>query len=320
MNVLITGITGAGGSYLAEYIVQNQPNVKVFGLHRWHSATHLDNIEQSKNNITLLECDLLDLSSVIRALQISKPEKIMHMAAFANVRKCFDTPLSVINNNIMGTANLLEGIRLICPNTTLQICSTSEVYGNCKTGEPIPEDFPTNPQNVYAVSKLTAEKLALAYFHTWGIKVIITRAFSYYNPRREDLVASSFALQIARIEAGKQDVLHHGNLESIRSFTDVRDIAEAYWVASEQCHPGIPYNIGGGDPYMVGMILSHLKYNARTPIVGIQDRKLLRPVDVDSQIPDIRRFTEQTGWKPKYTIDQSLHWLLEHMREVVRNE
>lgn len=320
MNVLITGATGAGGSYLAEYIIDKHPDVKLFGLHRWHSAQSEINIKDIEDKITILECDLLDISSVIRALQISQPDRIFHMAAFANVRKCFDTPLSVINNNIMGTANLLESIRMVCPNTTLQICSTSEVYGNCKTMEPIKEDFHLNPQNPYSVSKLASEKLAISYFHTWGIKVIITRAFSYFNPRRHDLVASAFAKQVARIEAGKQDVLYHGNLESIRSFVDVRDIAEAYWIASEQCHPAIPYNIGGGNPYMVGYILTLLKYNARVPIVGIMDCKLLRPVDVVSQIPDTTRFTEQTGWKPKYSIDESIKWLLNSMREVVNNE
>lgn len=320
MNVLITGITGAGGSYLAEYIINNHPDVKVYGLHRWHSATHLNNIDGIKNKVILLETDLNDLSSVIRALQISKPDKIFHLAAYANVRKCFDTPLSVISNNIMGTANLLEGIRLTCPDTCLQICSTCEVYGNHKTEAPVTEDSPLNPQNPYSVSKLTAEKLAISYFHTWGIKVIVTRAFSYINPRRLDLVASAFAYQIAKIEAGKQDVLNHGNMESWRSFIDVRDIAEAYWIASERCHPGIPYNIGGGHPMMVGMLFSIMKYNARTPIVGVRDKRLLRPVDVDYQIPDISRFENQTGFKARHSLDESLHWLLENMRELVKNE
>lgn len=318
MNTLVTGASGAGGSYLIDYIHDKHPDVNVYGITRWHSAGHMNNIKSEKTNI--LECDLLDLSSVIRALQLSKPDRIYHMAAFANVKKCFETPLAVINNNIMGTANLLEGIRIICPNTTLQICSTSEVYGNSRTNDLITEDFPLRPQNPYAVSKCSSEQLAISYFHTWGIKVIITRAFSYINPRRHDLVASTFALQIARVEEGKQDHVSHGNLESIRSFIDVRDIAEAYWVASEECQPGIPYNIGGGDPYMVGMIFTILKYNARVPIIGIKDGKLIRPVDITSQVPDITRFTEQTGWKPRYTLDESLHWLLEHMREVVLNE
>lgn len=319
MNVLISGITGAGGSFLADFIVENHPDVKVFGLHRWHSAGHLDNINRNKDKITLLECDLTDLSSVIRALQISKPDKVFHLAAFASVRKSFDTPLSVIQNNVMGTANLLEGIRIICPDTTLIICSTSELYGKSNM-EFITEDAPLNPQNVYSVSKLASEKLAISYFNSYGIKVIVTRAFSYINYRRIDLVASAFAYQVARVEAGKQDVVRTGNLESIRSFTDVTDIAEAYWLASELCEPGTPYNISSGDPIMIGMLLTILKYNAKTPIVNIQDRSLFRPVDLDRQVGDATKFINQTGWKPKMTLDKSLEKLLNYYREYVKNE
>ncbi len=319
MNVCITGITGAGGSYLAEYIIQNHPEVKVFGLHRWHSATHLNNIDTIKDKVTLLEADLNDLSSVIRALQIAKPDRIFHLAAYANVRKSFDTPLSVINNNIMGTANLLEAIRSCCPDTTLQICSTSEVYGNSR--EPlITEDHPLNPQNVYSVSKLASEKLAISYFHMYGIKVIVTRAFSYINCRRKDLVASAFAYQVAQIEAGKKDILQHGSLTSIRAFTDVRDIAEAYWIASEVCDPATPYNIGGGNPIMIGILFQILKYKARVPIIHEQIRNLMRATDVYSQVPDVSKFYNKTGWKPKYALDESMQWLLDYYREVVKNE
>ncbi len=222
MNVLITGITGSGGSYLADYILENHQECKVFGLHRWHSAGTLNNIEHIKDKINILECDLLDLSSVIRALQISKPDKIFHLASFANVRKCFDTPLAVINNNIMGTANLLEGIRLMCPETILQMCSTSEVYGNPLTF-PMTEEHPLKPVNPYSVSKLAQESLAYAYHKSWGIRVIITRMFAYINPRRRDLFATSFSYQVARIEAEMDTVLRHGNLDSIRTIIDVRD-------------------------------------------------------------------------------------------------
>ena len=101
MNVLITGITGSGGSYLADYIIENHPEVEVWGICRWHSTTTLENISHIKDKIHLRESDLLDISSIIRTLQECKPDRIFHLASYANVRKCFDTPLSVINNNIM---------------------------------------------------------------------------------------------------------------------------------------------------------------------------------------------------------------------------
>lgn len=317
--VFLTGLNGSGASYIAEYLINNQPHVEVHGGIRWHSSSNMNNLSNIKNKIIIHEMDLLDPPSIVRILDKIKPDKIMHLAAHANVSVSFKTPLSVINNNIMSTANLLESIRMVCPNTTLLIASTSEVYGNPKT-YPIKEDFPVNPMNPYSVSKLASEQLAVSYFHSYGIKVIVTRAFSYINPRRHDLVATAFAMQIARIEAGQQECLYHGFLESIRAFIDVRDIAEAYWIASEKCEPGTPYHIGGGQPYLVGMLISIMKYKINRPFVCVEDKKLLRPVDVFAQVPDTTKFYEATGWKPKYTLDESLTWLLNECREYVKKE
>lgn len=319
MNVLITGATGSGGSYLAEYIIENHPDVNVFGIHRWKSTGTLININGIKDKINILEADLLDLSSVIRALEISRPDKIFHLAAYANVRKCFDTPLAVVNNNIMGTANLLEGVRRVCPECIVQMCSTSEVYGTPETF-PMTEEHPLKPVNPYSASKLAQESLAYAYFRSWGLKIIITRMFAYINPRRRDLFASWFAFQIAEIEAGKRSFLTHGYLDSIRTLIDVRDAMRSYWIASEQCEYGVPYNIGGKDTLTVGEVLNKLILKAKCHISCLQDTDLLRPVDVTKQVPETKEFDSLTGFIPKYTLDESLEFLLDHYRkEVVRS-
>ena len=258
----------------------------------------------------------MDLSSVIRVLKKCKPTRIFHLAAYANVRKAFDTPLSVINNNIMGTANLLEAARMVCPDSIIQICSSSEVYGNPKT-TPMVEDHPIMPVNPYSVSKLSQESLGYAYHKSWGMNVILTRMFAYINPRRTDLFASSFATQIAEIEAGKRDVLRHGNLDSVRTLIDVRDAMESYWVACDKCEPGVPYNIGGETVVTVGEFLDILKKYAKVQIETYQDPDLLRPVDITLQIPDTTKFYNATGWKPKISIEDSIKFLLEHCRSRV---
>lgn len=317
MNVLITGATGSGGSYLAEYIIDQHPMVNVFGIHRWKSTGTLVNINGIQDKITILEADLLDLSSVIRALKISKPDKIFHLAAYANVRKCFDTPLAVINNNVMGTANLLEGVREVCPDCVIQMCSTSEVYGTPETF-PMTEEHPLKPVNPYSASKLGQESLAYSYFRSWGLKVVITRMFAYINPRRHDLFASWFALQIAEIEAGKRTLLSHGYLESIRTLIDVRDAMRAYWVASEMCEYGVPYNIGGKDTLTVGEVLNKLIERAQVQIICNQDKTLLRPVDVTKQVPNTEKFDTLTGFHPIYTLEESLDFLLEYNRKRIK--
>ncbi len=314
--VFLTGINGSGASYFAEYLINNHPDVEVHGGIR---SSNVNNISHIINKLKIHQMDLLDLSSIIRAFQICKPTKIVHLAAHANIAIAFKTPLAVVSNNVISTANLLEAIRIVCPDACLQIISTSEVYGSPKI-YPIKEDFPVDPRNPYSVSKLASEQLAVSYFHCYGIKVIVLRSFSYINPKRKDLVASAFAYQVARIECGLQDVLYHGYLESTRSFLDIREMVEAYWIAFDKCEPGTPYHIGGGQPVMIGMLLRILKYKSRVPIIGIEDKKLFRPIDVVAQVPDVSKFHKQTGWTPRYTLDESMDWLLNYYREYVKNE
>jgi len=318
-NILITGIAGSGASYLAEYIVQNHPEIQVHGISRWHSTASKKNIESIKNKIILHECDLNDLGSIIRVLREVKPKKIFHMAATANVKVCFDTPLAVLQNNIMSTANLLEAVRIECPETIFQHCSTSEIYGNPIT-TPITEDHPLAPVNIYAVSKLSAEKTAMAYYHSWKLNIIITRTFAYINPRRGDIFSTIFAKQIALIEAGKLDVLRHGNLFSTRTLMDVRDMAKAYWLASDKCEYGTPYNIGGTDILEVGEFMMKLIEHAKCYIWTYEYSNLIRPVDVTKQVCDASKFNNKTGFTIDYTLDNSIDFLLDNVRKEVIDE
>jgi GDP-4-dehydro-6-deoxy-D-mannose reductase len=307
--VLITGIHGSGASFLAEYIVENHPEVQVHGIARWHSTSHSNNLAKIKNKITIHECDLNDLSSIIRVLRLVKPTKIFNLAAHANVRVSFDIPIAVLQNNIFSTVNLLEACRLECPNVIFQQCSTSEVCGNPLT-YPITEEHPLNPPNYYAISKLTGEKAAITAHQAWGLKTVITRAFCYFNSKRKDLFATSFATQIARIEQGKQVFLRHGNLKSIRTGINVKEMAEAYWIASEKCDYGTPYNIGGSEPISVGGVLRLLALKAKVPIFCYEEPSLLRPTDISRQVPDVSKFYNKTGWKPQINLEESLEWLL----------
>ena len=317
-SVLITGITGSGGSYLADYIVENHPETEVHGICRWHSTTSSDNLEKIRDKVYLHECDLLDFSSVLNALNESLPDAIFHVASHANVWAGFKTPLSVINNNIMGTANLLEAIRSANIDPIVQICSTSEVYGQVDPKNvPIKEDCPINPSSPYAVSKVTQDLLGYTYFRSYNMKVIRTRMFSYLNPRRTDLFATSFAMQVARIEAGLQKVLTHGNLNSVRTLIDVRDAMGSYWEATIKGEPGEIYNIGGITSIKVGEFLEILKQFANCEIRSEQDPALLRPADVTLQIPDTTKFKMTTGWKPKYSFEESVEFLLNHCRKRV---
>src|SRR3989338_4670345 len=318
-KILITGITGSGGSYLAEYIAANHPNFEIHGISRWHSTTSHQNLKHCTRPVIVHECDLNDFSSVFSVLQIVKPDLIFHLATHANVRASFINPLAVLQNNVIGTANFVEAIRLTELDPLVQLCSTSEVYGQVDPKNvPIREDCIINPSSPYAVSKTAQDHLGYVYFKSYGIRIIRTRMFAYLNPRRSDLFATSFANQVALIEAGLQKELLHGNLDSTRTLIDVRDAMEAYWMAITKCTPGEIYNIGGLTIISVGEFLELLKKMARCPIPSRPDPQLLRPADVTLQIPDITKFSNQTGWKPRYSFQESVQLLLDHCRKTIR--
>ena len=318
IKALITGITGSGGSYLAEHIVVQHPEVKVYGIARWHSTTGNQNLSEIQDSISVHECDLLDFSSVLRVLKETEPDVIFHLASHANVRAGFTTPLSVLHNNIMGTANLFEAIRSASIDPVIQLCSTSEVYGQVKPDDiPIKENCPMRPSSPYAVSKSTQDQLGQTYWLCYGLKIIRTRMFSYFNPRRTDLFATSFARQVALIEVGKQKELLHGNLDSVRTLIDVRDAMRSYWDAALYCEPGEAYNIGGPKSIEVGEFLEVLKKLASCKIPSRIDPQLLRPADVTLQIPDISKFVQETGWQAKYSFEESVEHLLNFWRNKV---
>jgi GDP-4-dehydro-6-deoxy-D-mannose reductase len=317
MKVLITGIAGSAGSYLAEYMCTHQPEVEVHGLAGFRTSR--ENLQRVRDRVFVHDGDLMDFGSILEVLEDVRPDAVFHLAAYANVRASFATPGTVLSNNILGTNNLFEAIKASGLDPLVQLCSTSEVYGQVDPKDvPVTEGAPFRPASPYAASKVAQDMLGYTYFAAYKMRIIRTRMFGYLNPRRPDLAATSFARQIAWIECGLERELVHGNLESVRTFIDVRDAMRAYWEALLWCTPGEAYNIGGTDPCSVGEILDRLIGLSRVPIRKRLDSTLLRPADVTLQVPCIDKFVRATGWKPMYSLDESLSDLLEHWRREAR--
>jgi len=314
-KILITGISGSGGSYLAEYVVNNHPKVEVHGISRWHSTTTSDNLKSVRDKVVVHESDLMDFGSVFSVLNKVRPDAVFHLAAHANVRASFITPNAVLSNNILGTSNLLEAIRQLKLDPIVQICSTSEVYGQVGPEDvPIKEDTPIRPASSYAVSKVAQDLLGRTYYVSYKMQVIRTRMFAYLNPRRTDLFATSFAKQVAWVEKGLQKEVIHGNLDSVRTLIDVRDAMRAYWDAILYCKAGEAYNIGGATIMKVGEFLERLISLSEVPIRTRSDPSLFRPADVTLQIPCVDKFVKETGWQPTYSFDESINNLLAFWR------
>ena len=199
---LITGITGSGGSYLTEHILTKDNKIKIFGIYR--SVGNKKLLKKSRR-IKLFKADLCNFNKTQKIIKKIKPDVIFHLASTANVRASFDNPKEVIENNSTITLNLLEIIRRNKINPLIILCSTSEVYGKIsKKDIPIKETKNISPNNPYSISKAFQDLLSQSYFKSYGLKIIITRMFSYTNARRNDLFQTAFANQIANIERGKK--------------------------------------------------------------------------------------------------------------------
>jgi len=316
MKVLITGITGMVGSHLADYILNNHPDAEVSGVVRWRSP--LDNIRQRLDDITLVQGELRDLSSMIQVINQVQPDRIFHLAAQSFVPISYESPGDTFTVNVIGSINLLDAVRNVGIDPIIHMCSSAEVYGNVdESMVPITENTPFNPASPYAVSKVGQDMLGNQYHISYGMKIIRTRMFTHSGPRRGNFFAeSAFAKQIAEIELGViPGPVMVGNLESIRTYADVRDAVRAYWALLDFCSVGEVYNIGGNRTLTIGEMLEILKSFASVPIEHEVDPSLLRPSDVTLQIPENSKFRDETGWEPEYSMEQTMEDLLNFHRE-----
>jgi GDP-mannose 4,6-dehydratase len=325
MKVLITGITGFVGSHMADYLLKNVPDVEIFGMRRWRSR--FDNVSHlyQLDNVTFLEGDLSDRSSINLILREIRPDIIYHFAAQSFPESSFKTPVSTLNTNVIGTTNLFEELRLIKEEDNLDpiiiSVSSSEVYGNPEPDEiPIKETNPIRAANPYSISKVGHDLMSQYYYEAFDLKVIITRMFSHEGKRRGKIFAlSSFAHQIVQNEKGLSDYgIKHGNLDSVRTYNHIDDAVHAYWLAVDKCDYGEVYNIGGDYTCTVGDALDMLisRSTVKDKLFKVLDPERERPTDITLQIPDSTKFREKTGWKPTKGLEEICDDLLDYWRNI----
>jgi GDP-mannose 4,6-dehydratase len=323
-RALITGITGMVGSHLVDYLLANT-DWEIYGMCRWRSPfdniRHLLSKIESRDRIQLVYGDLNDYVSLQHVLENSKPDYVFHLAAQSYPRTSFDSPLDTLNTNILGTARLLEAIRHGKLNDpVVHVCASSEVFGRVpKEKLPISEDVTFHPASPYAISKVGTDLIGRYYGEAYGMKAITTRMFTHTGPRRGDVFAeSTFAKQIAMIEAGLvPPVVKTGNLDSLRTFADVRDAVSAYHLlVTVNPIAGEYYNIGGTHTCTVREMLDTLLSLSSVKDIQVEtDPERLRPIDADLQVPDTNKFTSHTGWLPKIPFDTTMRDLLQYWRE-----
>ncbi|MBI5245413.1 MAG: GDP-mannose 4,6-dehydratase [Elusimicrobia bacterium] len=323
-KVLITGITGFVGSHLGDLCLEK--GVELFGFRRYH-LSNMRNVHHLEDRIRWRDCDMLDMKSVLKAIDAIRPDVVFHMASQSFVSPSWDHPQVYMDANYKMTVNLFEACLHADINPRIHIPGSGEEHGEIEESElPITPSTVLRPVNPYAVSKIAQDLIGYVYFRSYGLNVIRTRAFNHEGPRRDRVFGVPwYAYQIARIEGGLQPpVVKVGHIEDRRNFTHIRDMVEAYWLAVEKCPPGELFLIGSEEESHIHTFKESLEMLiAMAKTRGIRyeiDPQYVRPTQVPRLICDASKFAAMTGWKPKISFERILADTLEYWRgEIAAN-
>lgn len=268
-NVLVTGISGFAGSYMADYLIGQGANV--YGLFRRRAdgiCPYNLKCLNIQDDVSLLESDLLDISSIAAALDRSKPDYIFHFAAQSFVHRSFACPSETMDINCGGTSNLLEAVRHKGANPIIVFAGSSEEYGLVIYSEaqyknlkkkygvifpepvsipevPITEMNPLRPMSPYAVSKVYGDFLMRNYHASYGMKTVVSRGFNHEGAGRGIMfVTSAIARQVMQLKRGASDKITVGNINAFRDWSHVSDVIRGYCLLAEKGRHGDVYNQG----------------------------------------------------------------------------
>jgi len=307
--ILITGAAGFAGSHLIERLSGSADDVELVAWARPGRASM-----PAAPAIRWEEVDLLDAGAVRDSIERWRPDVVYHCAGAAHVGQSWNLTEPTFAVNVRGTHHLLQALVRARARSRVFIPSSAMIYRTAE--EPLTEDHPLVPESPYGLSKLAQELLACRAMAD-GLQITIARAFNHFGPRQDpSFVASSFARQIADIEAGRHDPeLVVGNLDARRDLTDVRDTVHAYTLILERGEPGRPYNVCSGQAITIRKLLDLMVSRARVAIKIRVDPARYRPNDVPLLVGDPTRIRRELGWTPEISIERTLDDLLEYWRK-----
>jgi GDP-4-dehydro-6-deoxy-D-mannose reductase len=314
-KILITGGTGFVGSHLVEALLEaDQTNI--------HVTSYSDNpgfVHELLPHDQIHQLDLTNQDKTNQLIKELKPDHIYHLAALAAVGKSFTNTREVLDNNIQLQLNLLEAVSQFAPLAKILAIGSAMEYDLVSDYEnfnpqKIDETYPLGPTSPYAVSKTVQDLLAYSYTQTSNLNIIRVRPFNHIGERQNsDFVVPAFAKQIVAIENGQQQKLKVGNLKSIRDFTDVKDMVQAYMILISQGKSGQVYNVGVGRGHSIQEILDILINLAKVEIEVEVDQDKMRPSDIPVSIAN-PALIKSLGWKPKIELQTTLQRILDYWR------
>jgi GDP-4-dehydro-6-deoxy-D-mannose reductase len=310
---LVTGITGFAGCFLAEALLERGESV--LGLSR--RAAWPDCWAHLGDRVELFACDLCDGPAVESILRRVRPTRIYHLAGYAQVGASFREPEAAWAGNLTATRQLCEAVVRWGGTPRILYAGSGLVYGpGREAGKPRDEQMPLLPDTPYAASKAAADLACYQYTCSPGLAIVRARPFNHIGPYQSDQFAiPNFARQLVAIERGEcPPVLQTGNLSPQRDLTDVRDTVDAYLLLADKGRCGEVYNIGSGQSYSMQFVLERLLALTGLKVELRQRTDLLRPSEPAVVRVNAGKLRRETGWTPRFSLDQTLADTLEAWR------
>lgn len=308
-TALITGITGQVGSYLAEFLLAK--GYHVIGMVRRSSTTTYERIEHIRQDLTLVQGDLHDQSSLVTILDQYQPDEVYNLAAQSFVGTSWNQAVLTGEVTALGVVRLLEAIRMVNPKIRFYQASSSEMFGRAPA--PQNENTPFHPRSPYAVAKLYGHWITVNYRESYGMFTVSGILFNHESPRRGiEFVTRKISDGVARIKLGLANELLLGNLEARRDWGFAGEYVEAIWKMLQQEMP---------EDYVIGTGVAHSVRDfceAAFRYVGLdyrdyvrQDPRFMRPADVDLLVADCSKARQKLGWSPKVTFEELVAMMVE---------
>ena len=316
-RALITGINGQDGSYLAEFLINK--GYEVYGTIKRNSVSEnqtsrLDSVyEKIKGN--LIYADLLDVPSLLHALNISNPHEVYNLAAQSHVRISFDQPVYTAQATGIGTLNLLEAVRVFNKDIKIYQASSSEMFGNSIDDDRYQrETTPMNPVSPYGCAKVFSYNICRNYRNSYGMFISNGILFNHESPRRGiNFVTNKVVKAAVEIKLGMAENLSLGNLNATRDWGHAKDYVKAMWMILQEdkpddyvCSTGISHSV----LELVEYVFGQLDLDWKDYVV--QDQKFMRPEELDDLKGDSFKLRHKTGWKPEYTFESMLDEMIQY--------
>lgn len=309
-RALITGITGQDGSYLAELLLDK--GYEVFGVVRRLSAPNVWRIQHLLEKITLLQADLLDQLSLIKAVEVSQPDEFYNLAAMSFVPSSWDQPMLTGEFNAQGVTRALEAIRAVNPKIRFYQASSSEMYGRVRE-VPQTEMTPFYPRSPYGVSKVFGHYITVNYRESYDLFAVSGILFNHESPRRGiEFVTRKVTDGVARIKLGLTDKLMLGNRDAKRDWGFSGDYVRAMWMMLQQDRAD-DYVIATGEAHsvqeLVEVAFEYAGLDWRKH-VGV-DQRYIRPAEVDLLIGTPEKARKELGWEPSVDFKGLVHMMVD---------